>query len=214
MSTRDAYDCVVVDYGMGNLHSACRALKAVANGRSIGLSDDPEVVRRSKRIVLPGVGAMRSCVEQLKTLGLDEVISQASASGRPVMGICLGMQLLLEHSSENGGVDCLGVMPGRVRKLDASSAVKVPHMGWNQVEQKPHPLWDGIEDSSYFYFVHSYYAVTDAPVVATAHHGESFAVAIAQDNVFGAQFHPEKSATVGLGLLKNFLDWDGHYSGH
>lgn len=212
MATKSYYDCVVLDYGMGNLHSAAKALGQVSGKRKIGLSADPEVVMRAGKVVLPGVGAMRGCMDGLRACGLDEAVRAVVKSGRMILAICIGMQLLLEHSEENDGVDCLGLIPGRSCAFPKDKGVKVPHMGWNTVRQKPHPMWKGIEDRSHFYFVHSYCASTDVPAVGLTEHGIQFTAAIGRDNIFATQFHPEKSADVGLRLLKNFMDWDDCHS--
>lgn len=205
----------VIDYGMGNLHSIAKALEHVsARGRVI-VSGDPAVLRRAGRLVFPGVGAIADCMSELHRLGLDEVIREAVGS-RPVLGICLGMQALLEGSDENDGVACLGLLRGRIRRFDrvrdeAGRVLRVPHMGWNRVEPAgEHPLWTGIEPGSRFYFVHSYYAPADCEgAAAWTTHGVRFASALAADNLFAVQFHPEKSQQAGLALLQNFVHWDG-----
>ncbi len=214
---------VVIDYGMGNLHSVASALAHVAPDAKIIVSADPEVVRNADRVVFPGVGAVRDCVSAIKSAGVDQVVVDFLNSGKPMLAICMGMQALLTHSEENHGVDCLNVLKGQVRFFgsqlhnDAGEHLKVPHMGWNQVaHQQSHPLWEGIEDNARFYFVHSYYVEresVDAQVVAgSCHYSRDFAVALAKDNVFAVQFHPEKSHTAGLQMLKNFSTWDGHWS--
>lgn len=208
----------VVDYGMGNLRSVVKALEYVAPaGTRVQLSDCPETVLRADRVVFPGQGAAYDCMQALSRRGLDEVIREVVRQ-RPFLGICMGMQVLLEHSEENGGVDCLGIFPGRVRRFaevppDASGArLKIPHMGWNTLTQSgPHPLWAGIAQSAYFYFVHSYYADPGATQLsaATSDYPQPFCCALAQENVFALQCHPEKSAQPGLTLLRNFMGWDG-----
>jgi glutamine amidotransferase len=207
----------VIDYGMGNLRSVAKALEHVG-GRTVRVSHDPEVIRRAGRVVFPGVGALRDCMGELQRLGLDEVIRECAAS-KPFLGICLGMQALLDSSEENGGTPGLGIVPGKVvgfpvPMVDAATGqrLKVPHMGWNQVHQaRPHPLWEGIGQDSRFYFVHGYYAVPadTGQVAATVRYGREVAAALARDNVFAVQFHPEKSQQAGLKLLANFLAWDG-----
>ena len=158
---------------------------------------------------------MRDCMAEIKRLGVDQIVADQMGK-KPILGICVGMQALMQHSSENGGVDCLGELPGDVSFFGDQPSVqqahlKVPHMGWSQVQQKPHKLWHGIEDNSRFYFVHSYYVRTQARhlVAATCNYGLEFDVALALENVFAVQFHPEKSHSAGLKLLQNFLQWDG-----
>ncbi|TPQ24726.1 imidazole glycerol phosphate synthase subunit HisH [Methylomonas koyamae] len=206
----------VIDYGMGNLHSIAKALQHVDSRSQVLVSSDPEIIRGADRVVFPGVGAIRDCINALHDSGLAEVIKEVAAA-KPMLGICLGMQALLTDSEENGGVACLGLLPGHVRRFaddlrDGDGEIlKIPHMGWNQVEQKPHPLWKNIPDRSRFYFVHSYYAVPDDArhTAATADYPQTFTCALANGNLFAVQFHPEKSQTVGLQLLQNFLAWDG-----
>ncbi|WP_432471545.1 imidazole glycerol phosphate synthase subunit HisH [Amphritea sp. HPY] len=208
----------VIDYGMGNLHSVAKALEYVAPDVEVMVTADPEKVRNADRVLLPGVGAIRDCMAEIRRLGVDQEVAEAIASGKPFLGICVGYQALMQRSEENAGVDCLGHFDGQVkffgddlRETDGER-LKVPHMGWNEVHQSTeHPMWNGIADGSRFYFVHSYYVdVADKNLVAgNCHYGVDFDVAIARDNVFATQFHPEKSHTVGLQLLKNFLSWDG-----
>lgn len=208
----------VIDYGMGNLHSVAKALEHVMPGVEVRVTADPEKVRSADRVLLPGVGAIRDCMAEIRRLGVDKEVAEAIASGKPFLGICVGYQALMQRSEENGGVDCLSHFDGTVRffgddlKESDGERLKVPHMGWNEVHQTfDHPLWHGIDDGSRFYFVHSYYVdAVDKPLVAAnCHYGVDIDVAIARDNVFATQFHPEKSHTVGLQLLKNFLNWDG-----
>lgn len=208
----------VIDYGMGNLRSVAKALEHVGRGARVRVTYDPELIARADRVVFPGVGALRDCMSELARLGLDEAIRDAART-KPFLGICLGMQALFERSDENGGTPGLGIFAGEVRGfarplLDPASGarLKVPHMGWNEVRQtRPHPLWEGVAQDSRYYFVHSYYAApADAAEVAgTARYGHDFAVAVARANVFAVQFHPEKSQQAGLGLLANFMVWDG-----
>jgi len=207
----------VIDYGMGNLHSIAKALQHAAPEVDVQVSSDPDVILNADRVVFPGVGAIRDCMKALNDSGLSTVI-QRVAKTKPLLGICLGMQALLTDSEENGGTACLDILPGHVRHFPESlkdrdgNSLKIPHMGWNQVHQQPHPIWENIPQDSRFYFVHSYYAQVDdvSVLAATANYPDAFACALARDNVFAVQFHPEKSQAVGLQLLKNFLHWDGH----
>jgi len=206
----------VIDYGMGNLHSIAKALQHAAPDVDVRVVSDKKSILSADRIVFPGVGAMRDCMHALQETELNQVIVEA-AQTRPLLGICLGMQALLAHSEENGGVECLNIFAGQVKHfsedLRASNGerLKIPHMGWNQVEQHTHPLWEGVPQNSRFYFVHSYYAQADnaAIIAGTTEYPEKFSCALAKDNIFAVQFHPEKSQTAGLQLLKNFLHWDG-----
>ncbi|MDD5580232.1 MAG: imidazole glycerol phosphate synthase subunit HisH [Methylobacter sp.] len=205
----------VIDYGMGNLHSIAKALQHAVPEADVRIVSDADGILDADRVVFPGVGAIRDCMQALNQLGLSVVIRQV-AKTKPLLGICLGMQALLTDSEENGGTECLNVFAGHVVHFPASlkdsdgNNLKIPHMGWNQVHQLKHPLWSDIPQDSRFYFVHSYYAQPDAAVVAaTTEYPDAFACALAQDNIFAVQFHPEKSQTAGLQLLKNFLHWDG-----
>ncbi len=207
--------CAVIDYGMGNLHSAHGALQAVAQDTRVLVTSDPEVIRLADHVVLPGVGAIRDCMAEIRRQGIDQVVEEARKT-KPLLGICVGLQAMMDRSEENGGVNCLGLLPGQVRffgndLVENGEKLKVPHMGWNQVKQVAHPLWRGIADNSRFYFVHSYYVQAQRPeqVKGHGHYGVDFAAAMAEDNVFAVQFHPEKSHNAGLALLKNFLDWNG-----
>lgn len=208
----------VIDYGMGNLHSVASALEHVGAGE-VSVSNDPAVLARADRVVFPGVGAIRDCMAEIRRLHCDELLLRALREQRkPVLAICVGLQALMHHSEENGGVPCLDILPGEVRwfggalRDEQGNRLKVPHMGWNQVHQScDHPLWRDIPDGSRFYFVHSYHVhATDRSLVAgTVRYGVEFDAALARDNLFAAQFHPEKSHTAGLQLLRNFLEWDG-----
>ncbi|MCI0667202.1 MAG: imidazole glycerol phosphate synthase subunit HisH [Methylococcaceae bacterium] len=206
----------VIDYGMGNLHSIAKALQFVSPESTILVSADPDTIRHADRVVFPGVGAIRDCMEHLKHLNLIEVIQNVSKK-KPFLGICLGLQALLESSRESGEVECLGLFRGSVVRFENSlgadgSPLKIPHMGWNAVLQtRAHPLWSGIPQNSRFYFVHSYHAETTdrACIAATADYPGPFTCALARDNLFAVQFHPEKSQTMGLKLLRNFSVWDG-----
>ena len=211
-------DIAVVDYGMGNLHSVAKALEHVAPAANVMVTGNPETIRAATRIVFPGQGAAPDCMAEINALGLREVILEAART-KPFLGICMGLQVLFQHSDE-GDTECLGLFPGRVRRFaeDLSDAagtrLKVPHMGWNNVRQVAHPLWAGIADGARFYFVHSYYVVPARPDLAMGftEYGHEFVCACARDNIFAVQFHPEKSARDGLQLLSNFVHWDGKFS--
>lgn len=205
----------VIDYGMGNLHSITKALQHVEAAATIRITAKAEEIDRADRVVFPGVGAIADCMAALKRLDLVGVLQRA-AEQKPLLGICLGLQALLEESEEGGGVRCLGLLPGRVVRFrsglrdETGQILKIPHMGWNQVHQvRSHPLWHGIPQDSRFYFVHSYYAVPreSSDVAATTDYPQPFASALARDNLFAVQFHPEKSQQAGLRLLLNFLHW-------
>ena len=208
-------DIAVIDYGMGNLRSVSKAIEHVAPGLEVVVTGDPAAVARAARVVFPGHGAMPDCMREMNARGLRSTVLDAACS-KPFLGICIGLQMLFERSEE-GDVAGLSVLPGRVRRfpaetmVDASGArLKVPHMGWNRVRQlSAHPLWRGVPDQSRFYFVHSYYVETAAPglVAGTSEYPHQFTCAIARDNVFAVQFHPEKSAAAGLQLLANFAQW-------
>lgn len=211
----------VIDYGMGNLHSVAKALEHVADGQKVVVSHDPAVIRAADRVVLPGVGAIRDCMAEMERQGLVDVIHEAART-KPFLGVCVGMQALMDFSAENGGTSCLGILPGRVEYFGDSlidpvtgERLKVPHMGWNQVRQeKSHPMWRGISQDARFYFVHSYYVQPSTADVtaATTNYGFDFAAAVVRDNVFAVQFHPEKSQHAGLALYANFLVWNGESS--
>ena len=205
----------VLDYGMGNLHSVAKALQHVDSTASVSVTADAAVVASADRVVFPGVGAIRDCMAEIRRLKLDEVVRQAIVE-KPVLSICVGMQVLLQHSEENGGVEGLGFLPGKVKLFDqqqrddCGDRLKVPHMGWNAVHQVvDHPLWQGIEQHSQFYFVHSYYVETPnrQQIAGFCDYGVNFAAALTAGNLFAVQFHPEKSADAGLRLLKNFTQW-------
>lgn len=206
----------VIDYGMGNLHSIAKALQHADPNVNVRIVSDVEAVLQADRVVFPGVGAIGDCMRALTDSGLASVIKTV-AQEKPMLGICLGMQALLTDSEESSGVACLNIIPGHVRRFPedlkdtAGERLKIPHMGWNQVKQNPHPLWENIRQDSRFYFVHSYYAVPDdvSVISGTSEYPESFACALAKANIFAVQFHPEKSQSAGLQLLKNFLQWDG-----
>jgi len=205
----------IIDYGMGNLRSVSKALESL--GASVRISSDPREVAEADKVILPGVGASPAAMQELMRRKLVEPIKAAVASGKPYLGICLGLQLLFERSEEGEGATCLGILPGVVRKFTLHSTLKVPHMGWNQVVRSPQsvvrsqtacPLLKRIPDGSFFYFVHSYYAQpTDPSMVALeADYGGRFAAMVWRDNLYATQFHPEKSQAVGLKLLENFVN--------
>ncbi|MBV5292754.1 MULTISPECIES: imidazole glycerol phosphate synthase subunit HisH [Curvibacter] len=208
----------VVDYGMGNLRSVSQAVQAAADraGVKVIITSRPEEVRAATRVVLPGQGAMPDCMRELRESGLLESVLEAAAT-KPLFGVCVGMQMLLDHSAE-GDTPGLGLIHGEVVKFDLAgrlqpdgSRFKVPQMGWNQVAQtQPHVLWADVPDNSYFYFVHSFYARPSdgRHSVGEADYGGRFTAAIARDNIFATQFHPEKSASHGLTLYHNFLHWN------
>lgn len=207
----------VIDYGMGNLHSVAKALEHVAPGAKISVTADPVVIDHADRVVFPGVGAIRDCMAEIHRLNIDQLVREV-ISEKPLLAICVGMQALMEHSEENNGVDCLGILPGRVRFFGESRCtasgekLKVPHMGWNRVHHSvDHPLWHNIEQDARFYFVHSYFVEAEGNphVAGTCDYGRRFAAALCRKNLFAAQFHPEKSAAAGLQLLRNFVMWDG-----
>lgn len=202
----------LLDYGMGNLHSAAKALEYV--GATVDVTNDPKIIERADKIVFPGVGAMRDCMAGMHDVGVDEAVKRA-VFNKPVFAICVGMQALMQHAEENGGVDCLNIFKGEVvrfpERLSSELGLKVPHMGWNQVTQSDptHPMWKDIPQDSRFYFVHSYFVKPEnsALVAATCNYGDDFCAAITQENLFATQFHPEKSHIVGLQLMKNFVEW-------
>lgn len=200
----------VIDYGMGNLHSMAKALERVAPDQRVVVSYDPAELSRADRLVFPGVGGIRHCMDEIRRLHLDDVVLEAVQT-KPVLAVCVGLQALMKHSEENDGVECIGLLPGRVRRFQGEQ-LTVPHMGWNQVEfSGEHPLWAGIESGERFYFVHSYYVDAANPdqVRGLSHYPKPFACALAQQNLFAVQFHPEKSQHAGLKLLSNFCQWDG-----
>ena len=206
----------VVDYGMGNLRSVSQAVMHVAAGTGLEVivTQKPEEVFAAERVVLPGQGAMRDCMRELEDSGLKQAVLHAAAN-KPLMGVCVGMQMLLDHSEEQD-TPGLRLIPGRVKRFqlegrlqDDGSRFKVPQMGWNRVHQRPHALWRGVEDGAWFYFVHSYYAAPANPAhtAGETDYGARFTCAVARDNIFATQFHPEKSADQGLALYRNFLHW-------
>lgn len=210
-------DIAVIDYGMGNLRSVAKALEHVAPEREVVVTSDPAVIAAAERVVFPGQGAMPDCVRELDARGLRRAVHEA-AENKPFLGICIGLQLLFEHSEE-GDVAGLGILPGKVKRFPAAAMhdvvgakLKVPHMGWNEVRQsRAHPLWAGIAPDERDYFVHSYYVEPADAALETAYteYPFRFTSAVGRDNIFAVQFHPEKSQQAGLSLLFNFVNWDG-----
>ena len=215
----------VIDYGMGNLHSVAKAIEHVGADLAsesgevtkVMITSDPARIAAADRVVFPGVGAIRDCMAEINRLDVGAMVASAMKT-KPVLAICVGMQALMAHSEENGGVDCLGLLSGRVKffgedlRDENDVRLKVPHMGWNRVAQTSyHPLWRGIPDNSRFYFVHSYYVTMDETdkVAGCSVYGRQIVAAVSAGNIFATQFHPEKSQEAGLTLLRNFLTWNG-----
>ena len=217
-----AQTIAIVDYGMGNLRSVYQAFHHVAPDANVVIAHTPEEIISAERVVLPGQGAMPDCMKHLEESGLLEALLDA-AKNKPLLGVCVGEQMLFDQSAEvrananTAWTPCLGLIPGEVRRFELAgklqpdgSAYKVPHMGWNQVRQdRQHPLWSGIPDLTSFYFVHSYYVVPQRKedIAGSTEYGDWFTSAVARDNIFATQFHPEKSAEYGLKLYKNFVSW-------
>lgn len=205
----------LLDYGMGNLHSASKALSAV--GADVSITNDHDVIQSADKIVFPGVGAMRDCMAQMREEGIDDVVKEA-VFNKPVMAICVGMQALFTESLEFERTQCLDIISGQVKKFEAAwvddqgATIKIPHMGWNTISgmDLSHPLWQGIDEHAHFYFVHSYYCDPEDTSVTAAvcDYGQPFCASVIKDNLFATQFHPEKSHNDGLQLLKNFVEWD------
>jgi len=204
----------VIDYGMGNLRSVCKAIEHVAPRARVQLVTDADAVHRADRVVFPGQGAIAGCMKALATDRLHDALFTAMRE-KPFLGICLGLQVLYEASEEGGGTSCFGILPGQVRRFPTRTdgeTLKIPHMGWNRVEPaRPHRLWDGITPGERFYFVHSYYpdSSRSEDMAGVTDYGVRFTSAAARDNLFAVQFHPEKSQKAGLRLLENFMNWDG-----
>jgi len=210
-----AQKIAVIDYGMGNLRSVSKAIEHVADDAEVRTTDDPETIAAADRVVFPGQGAARDCMAAIGEHHLNQAILRAAES-KPFLGICMGLQVLMRHSEENDGTGLLHLFGGEVKRFDGLAMgdnglpLKIPHMGWSPVQQvAAHPLWEGIEDNSRFYFVHSYRVVPEdvSVIAATTDYGVRFTSAIARDNLFATQFHPEKSADTGLQLLRNFVNW-------
>ena len=200
---------VIVDYGVGNLFSLTSSFAMI--GADARPTNDPEIIRRADKIILPGVGAFGDAIEKLRATGLDKVILEAAKIGTPILGICLGMQLLFERSYEYGEYEGLGLIKGEVKPISGviPASLKIPHIGWNALDfsERKSPLFKYIKDGDFVYFVHSYYAENcDEAVIATAEYGAPLTAAVESGHVFGCQFHPEKSGEVGLNILRGFCD--------
>ena len=196
----------VIDYGMGNLHSVSKALEEVSINEEILVTSEPELIKTVDKIVLPGVGAIKDCLE-----AFSDELRQTTIEiirNKPTLAICVGMQMLLESSEENEGVICLNILDGKIVRIPPLVDIKVPHMGWNKVNFiSDHFLWKKIPDRSFFYFVHSYCCLSSSDAISETSHGTNFISTLSRENIFAVQFHPEKSQNLGLQLYKNFLDW-------
>jgi len=210
-----AQTIAVIDYGMGNLRSVAKAVEHVVDaGDTVLVTDDPTQILSADRVVFPGQGAARDCMAAISDHHLNQAVLDAAES-KPFLGICMGLQVLMEFSEENGGTELLKLLPGQVRHFDRKAEdngqrLKIPHMGWNKVQHAgDHPLWRDIQQGSRFYFVHSYFVEPQDQeiIAATTDYGVDFTSAVAKDNLFAVQFHPEKSARDGLTLLRNFVQW-------
>ncbi|WP_321275722.1 imidazole glycerol phosphate synthase subunit HisH [Thiomicrorhabdus indica] len=205
----------VVDYGMGNLRSVSKAAEHMADDQTrIVVTQDPQVIHDADSVIFPGQGAAKACMQALNQTGMAEPVKLA-AKEKPFLGICMGLQVLMSHSDENSGINCLDIFKGNVTQFNLSEhpTLKMPHMGWNQISQtQDHPLWHGIEQDSRFYYVHSYYVVPEDKntIYGETTHGQTFPAVLCDHNLFAIQAHPEKSADAGLQLFKNFLSWNGH----
>lgn len=200
----------IIDYRAGNLQSVLRAVEHL--GHEAVITDDPQNIRAASRVIFPGVGAAGSTMQNLKALRLDSLLrNEIFPSGKPMLGICIGIQIIFDHSEEDD-VDCLGILPGKVKWFDESHRLKIPQIGWNDVHfKKPHPIFSSVPDGSHFYFVNSFFPepADEAMVYATAEYGAPFACVVAKDNLIATQFHLEKSGKPGLRMLDNFCRWDG-----
>ena len=197
----------VIDYGMGNLHSVSKALEEVSTNEEILVTSEPELIKTADKIVLPGVGAIKDCLEafsdELRRTTIELI------RNKPTLAICVGMQMLLKSSEENEGVKCLNILDGKIVRIPPLADIKVPHMGWNKVNFiSDHFLWKKIPDRSFFYFVHSYCCLSSSDAISETSHGTNFISTLSKENIFAVQFHPEKSQNLGLQLYKNFLDWN------
>lgn len=209
---------VVLDYGVGNLHSISKALQHVGGSADICVTSDADTIYAADKVVFPGVGGIGHCIAEIHRHGLADVVRRVVDDGKPTLGICVGLQALLSRSEENGGVDCLDILQGEVRYFgdrptdpETGLALTVPHMGWNNVNHIDHPMWANIDQGERFYFVHSFYSVPEDTAISagTCRYGREFTCALVKNNLFATQFHPEKSQHAGLQLLKNFVQWDG-----
>ncbi|HEY9162731.1 MAG TPA: imidazole glycerol phosphate synthase subunit HisH [Desulfomonilia bacterium] len=201
----------IVDYKAGNLRSVERALKNI--GEDCIITGHPHAILNADRVIFPGVGAAGKAMEQIRNTGLDRVLCEVVGHGNPFLGICLGTQIILDESEEDGGTGCLGIIAGKVRRFPEMD-LKIPHMGWNNISvRNDHPLLEGVDRDAQFYFVHSYYPdpAEKSDAIAETCYGVDFVSIMARKNVFATQFHPEKSGDAGLRLLKNFCCWDGRY---
>ena len=207
----------IIDYGMGNLHSVASAVEHVAPSSQIHITADAATILAADHVILPGVGAIRDCMHEIHRLGVDDTVQKVIAQKQPLLGVCVGMQALMSRSEENGGIECFNYFPGDVKLFQGeqfapghADHLKVPHMGWNNVEKlSDHPVWHGIESGTRFYFVHSFYAQMNEHAIGSCNYGSDFAAMLAKDNVVAVQFHPEKSHDAGLKLISNFLGWNG-----
>ncbi|NRB39331.1 MAG: imidazole glycerol phosphate synthase subunit HisH [Pseudomonadales bacterium] len=207
----------IIDYGMGNLHSVASAVEHVCPDSQINITADAKIILEADHVILPGVGAIRDCMHEIRRLKVDETVQQVIKQKQPLLGVCVGMQALMTHSEENGGIECLNYFPGEVKLFQGdqftpghAEHLKVPHMGWNNVEQLVnHAVFHGIASDTRFYFVHSFYAQMNEHAIGACEYGPKFAAMLAKDNVVAVQFHPEKSHQAGLRLIRNFLNWDG-----
>ena len=197
----------IIDYGMGNLRSVQKAFEYL--GYEAVITDEVAVIAQASHVILPGVGAFEDAMKRIRETGLDQALMAAVEGGKPVLGICLGMQMMFEYSEENGYFEGLGLFPGTIIRFN-ECGLKIPHMGWNSLSfPKESPLFKGIDDGSFVYFVHSYYAAKCNDILATTDYGAELTAAVAKDNIMGCQFHPEKSGEVGLNILKAFCEWEG-----
>ena len=197
----------IIDYGMGNLHSVCKALAHAAPNTRAYLAKTAADIALADRILLPGQGAIRGCMANIRAQGIEEALKQA-AREKPFLGICIGPQLMMTRSEENGGVDGLGFFSGTVTRFTEQPGIKIPHMGWNTIRQiRPHALWTNIPDNSHFYYVHSYHLPATEHTIGETDYSITFPAAIAHDNLAGLQAHPEKSGAAGLQFLANFVQW-------
>lgn len=199
----------IIDYGMSNLSSVLKAIEYVAPNEKVIISSNSDKINNADKIIFPGQGAAKKCMQSINDKNLSEIIKQNSKI-KPFLGICMGMQVLLESSEENNGTKCLGIINGKVEKFksESNNRIKIPHMGWNKIKKKhDHPIWYNIKDDSFFYFVHSYFAIPieNSIVIGETKYGKTFSSVIAKDNIIAIQGHPEKSSTIGLQFLKNFI---------